>query len=340
MSGFWSCDDLTALTRIITRNRDVLDGIETGLARLTIPLRKLFHFLHRNSKHGSRHNIAAHYDLGNDFFALFLDETMTYSCGIFEREDSTLQDASIAKIDRICQKLQLSPNDHMLEIGTGWGTFALHAARQYGCRVTTTTISQEQYEFALQRVHAAGLSDQITVLRQDYRDLKGQYDKLGSIEMIEAVGYAFYDTYFTCCSNLLKPNGIMLLQAIIIADQLYEQAKRSVDFIQRYIFPGSCIPSITTISQSLARATDMRLFHMEDITLHYAETLRHWRERFFANLNRVRALGYSEEFIRMWEFYLCYCEGGFRERVIGDVQMLLTKPLCQRKPILPPLPIA
>ena len=340
MSGFWSCDDLTALTRIITRNRDVLDGIETGLARLTIPLRKLFHFLHRNSKHGSRHNIAAHYDLGNDLFALFLDETMTYSCGIFEREDSTLQDASIAKIDRICQKLQLSPNDHMLEIGTGWGTFALHAARQYGCRVTTTTISQEQYEFALQRVHAAGLSDQITVLRQDYRDLKGQYDKLVSIEMIEAVGYAFYDTYFTCCSNLLKPNGIMLLQAIIIADQLYEQAKRSVDFIQRYIFPGSCIPSITTISQSLARATDMRLFHMEDITLHYAETLRHWRERFFANLSRVRALGYSEEFIRMWEFYLCYCEGGFRERVIGDVQMLLTKPLCQRKPILPPLPIA
>ena len=261
---------------------------------------------------------------------------MTYSCGIFEREDSTLQDASIAKIDRICQKLQLSPNDHMLEIGTGWGTFALHAARQYGCHVTTTTISQEQYEFAIQRVHAAGLSDQITVLRQDYRDLKGQYDKVVSIEMIEAVGYAFYDTYFTCCSNLLKQNGIMLLQAIIIADQLYEQAKRSVDFIQRYIFPGSCIPSITTISQSLARATDMRLFHMEDITLHYAETLRHWRERFFANLSRVRALGYSEEFIRMWEFYLCYCEGGFRERVIGDVQMLLTKPLCQRKPILRP----
>ncbi len=338
MSGFWSCDDLTALTRIIVRNRTVLDGIETGLARLTIPLRKLFHFLRRNNKEGSRHNIAAHYDLENDFFALFLDETMTYSCGIFEHENSTLQDASVAKIDRICRKLQLSPVDHLLEIGTGWGTFALYAAQQYGCRVTTTTVSQQQYEFARQRIATAGLSDQVTVLFQDYRDLKGQYDKLVSIEMIEAVGHAFYDTYFKCCSDLLKPNGMMLLQAIIIADHLYEQAKRSVDFIQRYIFPGSCIPSITAINQSLARATDMRLFHLEDITLHYAETLHHWHERFFANLSRVRTLGYPEEFIRMWEFYLCYCEGGFRERVIGDVQMLLTKPLCRREPILPLLP--
>ena len=337
MSGFWSCDDLTALIRIMVRNREVLDGMETGLARFTTPLRKLFHFLRRNSKDGSRHNIAAHYDLGNDFFALFLDETMTYSCGIFERENSALRDASVAKIDRICRKLQLSPDDHLLEIGTGWGAFALHAAQQYGCRVTTTTISQEQYEFARQRVNSAGLIGQLTVLRQDYRDLKGQYDKLVSIEMIEAVGHAFYDTYFKRCSDLLKPDGMMLLQAIIIADRFYEQAKRSVDFIQRYIFPGSCIPSIAAINQSLARATNMRLFHMEDITPHYAETLRHWRERFFANISRVRALGYPEEFIRLWEFYLCYCEGGFRERVIGDVQMLLTKPLCRREPILPPL---
>lgn len=338
MSGFWSCDDLPSLVRIITRNRAVLDSMEAGFARLTTPFRKLFHFFRRNSRSGSRHNIAAHYDLGNDFFALFLDETMTYSCGIFEQERSTLRNASVAKIDRICRKLQLSPGDHLLEIGTGWGAFALHAARQYGCRVTTTTISQEQYEYARQRVAEAGVDDRVTVLRQDYRDLQGQYDKLVSIEMIEAVGHAFYDTYFKCCSNLLKPNGMMLLQAIIIADQLYEQAKRSVDFIQRYIFPGSCIPSITALTQSLTHATDMRLFHMEDITPHYAETLRHWRERFVANLSRVRARGYSEEFIRMWEFYLCYCEGGFRERVIGDVQMLLTKPLCRREPILPPLP--
>jgi cyclopropane-fatty-acyl-phospholipid synthase len=338
MSGFWSCDDLTSLVRIIARNRAVLDDMENGFARLMTPLRKLFHFLRRNSKEGSRHNIAAHYDLGNDFFALFLDETMTYSCGIFEQENSTLREASIAKIDRICRKLQLSPSDHLLEIGTGWGAFALHAAQQYGCRVTTTTISQAQYEYARQHIIEARLDDRVTVLHQDYRDLKGQYDKLVSIEMIEAVGHAFYDTYFKCCSDLLKPNGLMLLQAIIIADQFYEQAKRSVDFIQRYIFPGSCIPSITTINQSLARVTDMRLFHMEDITPHYAETLRHWRERFFANISQVRSLGYPEEFIRMWELYLCYCEGGFHERVIGDVQMLLTKPLCRREPILPPLP--
>ena len=335
MSGFWSCDDLTALIRIMVRNRDILDGMETGPARLTVPLRKFFHFLRRNSKVGSRHNIAAHYDLGNDFFALFLDETMTYSCGIFAHENSTLRDASVAKIDRICQKLQLSPDDHLLEIGTGWGAFTVHAARRYGCRVTTATISQQQYKFARRQVTTAGLSDRVTVLLQDYRDLKGQYDKLVSVEMIEAVGHAFYDMYFKCCSDLLKPNGMMLLQAIIITDHLYERARRSVDFIQRYIFPGSCIPSITAMHQSLARTTDMRLFHLEDITPHYAKTLRQWRERFFANISRVRALGYPEEFIRMWEFYLCYCEGGFSERVIGDVQMLLTKPLCRREPILP-----
>lgn len=337
MSGLWSCDDLTALIRIFVRNREVLDDMEAGLARVTVPLRKFFHFLRRNSKEGSRHNIAAHYDLGNEFFALFLDETMTYSCGIFAHENSTLRDASIAKIDRICQKLQVSPNDHLLEIGTGWGAFAVHAAQQYGCHVTTTTVSQEQHAFAQQRVNTVGLSDRVTVLLQDYRDLKGQYDKLVSIEMIEAVGHAFYDTYFKRCSDLLKPNGMMLLQAIIITDHLYEQAKHSVDFIQRYIFPGSCIPSLATMHQSLARVTDLRLFHLEDITPHYAETLRYWRERFLANLSRVQALGYPEEFIRMWEFYLCYCEGGFRERVIGDVQMLLTKPLCRREPILPAL---
>jgi cyclopropane-fatty-acyl-phospholipid synthase len=333
----WSCDDLTTLVRILVRNREVLDGMEAGPARLTLPLRKAFHVLRRNTRRGSRRNIGAHYDLGNDFFALFLDETMTYSCGIFERADSTLQEASLAKIDRICRKLQLSSNDHLLEIGTGWGSFALHAAQRYGCRVTTTTISPQQYQLARQRITEAGLTDRVTVLLKDYRELTGQYDKLVSIEMIEAVGYAFYDTYFARCSSLVKPDGMMLLQAIIIADQQYEAAKRSVDFIQRYIFPGSCIPSITAISHSLARATDMRIFHMEDLTPHYADTLRHWRERFLTNLNQVRRLGYSEEFIRMWEFYFCYCEGGFRERTIGDVQILLTKPLCRRSPILPAL---
>ncbi|MCS6924285.1 MAG: cyclopropane-fatty-acyl-phospholipid synthase family protein [Candidatus Binatia bacterium] len=337
IDGFWSCDDLTALVRILLRNRAVLDGMASGLARLTGPLRTLYHALHRNTVRGSRRNIAAHYDLGNDFFALFLDETMTYSCGIFTHPESTLQEASLTKLDRICRKLQLSPADHVVEIGTGWGSFAIYAAQHYGCRVTTTTISQRQYELARQRVAAAGVADRVTVLCDDYRALTGQYDKLVSIEMIEAVGHAYYDTYFRCCSHLLKPDGMMLLQAITIADQRYEQAKRSVDFIQRYIFPGSCIPSITAICNSLTRATDLRLFHLEDLTPHYATTLRHWRERFLAHADRVRALGYPEAFIRMWEFYLCYCEGGFHERAIGDVQMLLTKPQCRRAPLLPPL---
>ena len=337
MDGFWSCDDLTTLVRLLLRNRDTIERMAKGLARLTAPLRHLFHLLRRNSKTGSQRNIAAHYDLGNNFFSAFLDETMTYSCGIFYRPDSTLQEASIAKLERICHKLQLAPTDQLLEIGTGWGSFAIHAAQRYGCQVTTTTISRQQYELARQRIADAGVSHRVTVLCEDYRNLTGQYDKLVSIEMIEAVGHAYYDTYFRCCSNLLKPEGMMLLQAITLADQQYERAKRSVDFIQRHIFPGSCIPSVTAICQSLTRATDLRLFHLEDMTPHYATTLRCWRERFFSNVHQVRALGYPEAFLRMWEFYLCYCEGGFQERAVGDVQMLLTKPFCRREPILPAL---
>ena len=338
MDAWWSCDDLTTLVRLMILNLDVLDRMETGLARASAPIRKFFHGLRRNTKIGSQRNIAAHYDLGNDFFSLMLDDTLTYSCGIFERTDSTLRDASIAKIDRICQKLQLSPTDQVLEIGTGWGSFALHAAHHYGCQVTTTTISQQQYELARKRVAEAGLTDRITVLCQDYRDLHGQYDKLVSIEMIEAVGHLFFERYFQCCSRLLKPEGMMLLQTITIADQRYEQMTRAVDFIQRYIFPGGCLPSITAICNTLTQTTDLRLFHLEDITPHYATTLCEWRERFFANLSRIRALGYSDTFVRMWEFYLCYCEGGFLERAIGDVQLLLTKPGCRREPILSSLP--
>ena len=325
MRGYWSCDDLTALVRIMLRNRELLDGMETGLARASAPALKAFHWLRRNTRRGSRRNIGAHYDLGNALFALMLDETMMYSCGIFEHEDSTLYDASVAKNERICRKLELTPGDHLLEIGTGWGGFAIHAARHYGCRVTTTTISEEQYALALERIEKAGLSGRITVLLEDYRNLKGRYDKLVSIEMIEAVGHAYYDAYFKTCGELLKPKGRMLLQAITIADQQYERAKRSVDFIQRYIFPGSCIPSVTALCNAITRASDMRLSHLEDIGLHYATTLRHWRQRFFANIDRVRALGYPERFIRMWEFYLCYCEGGFAERAISDVHILLTR---------------
>ncbi len=327
MQGYWHADDLTGLMRLLLRNREVLDGMETGLARATSPLRKAMHWMSRNTRGGSRRNIQAHYDLGNEFFRLFLDPTMMYSSAIFERPDMTLEQASVAKLERICRKLALKPGDRVMEIGTGWGGFAIHAARHYGCHVTTTTLSPSQYELARKRITDAALSDRIHLLLTDYRDLTGQYDKLVSIEMIEAVGYPYYDTYFRKCSELLKPHGAMLLQAITIADQRYEAAKESVDFIQRYIFPGSCIPSVAAITDAVARVTDMRLTDLKDIGPDYAITLRCWRENFFANLEQVRALGYPETFIRMWEFYLCYCEAGFIERVIGDVQLLLVKPL-------------
>jgi len=337
MQGFWECDNLTDLVRIFVRNRHVMDSLDSGLARVTAPLNKLVHAMRRNSREGSRENIAAHYDLGNDMFSLFLDETMMYSCAIFEHPSATLKEASVAKLDRICQKLQLRPEDHVIEIGTGWGGFAIHAAKHYGCRVTTTTISRAQLDYARQRVKAEGLEDRVTLLLKDYRDLEGQYDKLVSIEMIEAVGPDFMDNYFEQCSNLLKPNGTMLLQAITVADQRYEEARRSVDFIQKYIFPGGFIPSVTAMSDAIARRTDMRLFHLEDIGPHYATTLRRWRERFFRNIERIRALGYPESFIRMWEYYLCYTEGGFEERAIGTVHMLLVKPLCRQPSLLPQL---
>ena len=309
----------------------------SSAARLLSPLRLITHLMRPNTSAGSRRNIAAHYDLGNDFFSLFLDETLAYSCAIFPAGDSTLMQASTAKFDRICRKLELTPEDHLLEIGAGWGGFALHAAREYGCRVTTTTISRRQYEFARERIQAAGLAHRVTVLKDDYRMLRGSYDKLASIEMIEAVGHRNLDTYFRVCSELLKPRGMMLLQAIIIPDQRYDRYRRSVDFIQRYIFPGGCLPSVGAICNSVGRATDFRIFHLEDITPHYAETLAHWRRRFEAGRDRVRNLGFSEEFIRTWEYYFCYCEGGFRERVIGDVQILLTRPECRRAAIVPPL---
>jgi cyclopropane-fatty-acyl-phospholipid synthase len=337
MAGYWSADDLTTLMRIIVLNEHVLQSMDKGWSRLKAPLYKFFHRLHKDTRAGSRVNIAAHYDLGNDFYALFLDETLTYSCGIFEREDSTLKEASMAKYDRICRKLGLGPGDHVLEIGTGWGGFAIYAAQNCGCRVTTTTISQEQHALAKERVEKAGLSDQITLLFKDYRELEGKYDKAVSIEMIEAVGHQYYETFFRCCSDRLKDDGMMLIQAITIADRVFERHKKEVDFIKRYIFPGSCIPSIAAMARAMARATDLRIFHLEDITPHYARTLRTWRRRFFENLDQVRELGFGEAFIRMWEYYLCYCEGAFMERYLGDVHLLLTKPLCRKPPILPPI---
>jgi cyclopropane-fatty-acyl-phospholipid synthase len=337
MAGFWKADDLTKVVRIVLRNQDVLEAMDRGIARLKAPAYKLYHWLHRDTRKGSKANIAAHYDLGNDFYRLFLDETMTYSCGVFEKEDASLKEASLAKYDRICRKLQLAPAEHILEIGTGWGGFALHAARNYGCRITTTTISKEQFDLVRDRVREARLEDRVEVILEDYRDLKGRYDKAVSIEMIEAVGHQYLETFLSCCSRLLKGDGMMAIQAITILDAAFERHKQEVDFIKRYIFPGSCIPSVAAMAQALARGTDLRLFHLEDITPHYVRTLRTWRENFFQNLDRVRALGYSDSFIRMWEFYLSYCEAGFEERYLGDVQMLLTKPLCRRDPILPSL---
>ena len=332
--GHWRCDDLTALVRIMVLNRHVMQEMESGLAaRGSLLVRRLLHWANRNSKTGSARNIAAHYDLGNELYKLMLDDTMAYSSGIFLHEEATLHEASLAKFDSVCRKLALTTADHLLEIGTGWGGLAIHAAERYGCRVTTTTISREQHDFAKEKIAARGLSDRITLLFEDYRDLKGQFDKLVSIEMIEAVGARYLDTYFGKCSSLLKPTGAMLLQAITLQDQFYARALNSVDYIQRFIFPGSFIPSVSAISDSVARVTDMKLFNLEDIGPHYAPTLRMWRERFFANISRVRELGYPESFNRLWEFYLCYCEGGFAERQLGDVQMLLTKPDCRRAAI-------
>jgi len=326
MQGFWQCDDLVALVRLLLRNRSVLEGMEGGTARLTAPLQKLFAWVNRNTHEGAKRNIAAHYDLGNEFFALWLDESMMYSSAIFARPDMSLHEAQLTRLDHVCRKLELNENDHVLEIGTGWGGFAIYAAQHYGCRVTTTTLSLEQYELAAQRIAESGLQDRITLLLDDYRDLTGKYDKLVSIEMIEAIGSALYPSFFRMCGQLLKPDGLMLLQAITIADQNYDQSQKSIDFIQRYIFPGSCLPSAAIMTHTVATTSSLRQLDLEDIGLHYATTLHHWRDNFFARLDEVRALGYPEAFVRMWDYYLCYCEGAFLERAISDVHMVFSGP--------------
>jgi cyclopropane-fatty-acyl-phospholipid synthase len=327
MRGTWQCDDLVSLVRILLRNRQVLDSMETGTAWLKRSIQRFFHWVNRNTRSGARRNISAHYDLGNDFFALWLDESMMYSSAMFEHEDQSLADAQQHRLDVVCNKLALGPDDHIIEIGTGWGGFAIHAAQKYGCRVTTTTISKQQYDMARRRVHQAGLQDRIELLLEDYRDLEGSYDKLVSIEMIEAIGSEQYDTYFGQCSRLLKPGGCMLIQAITIHDDQYAYAQKNVDFIQRYIFPGSCLPSLGVMTETIARVSDMRVTDVEDIGRDYALTLNHWRRNFFEHIHEVIDLGYPEEFIWMWEFYLCYCEGGFIEGAISDVHLVAEKPL-------------
>ena len=326
MAGKWSCTNLTELIRILIRSKNALALMDSGIARVAQKFYDAANRLRTNTISGSRRNIEAHYDLRNEFFQLFLDPTMAYSAGFFETDRSTLEEASVAKMDRICRKLQLTSNDHLLEIGTGWGSFALHAASKYGCRVTTTTISKAQYEYSKSRIESSGLSGKIALLNQDYRALEGAYDKLASIEMIEAVGHQYLGTFFKKCSELLRPNGRMALQAITIRDQEYDRYKKSVDFINRHIFPGGCLPSVTAMSNAMTSSSKLRIYDLDDMTSHYARTLLTWRVQFLEKLPKVRDLGFSERFIRMWQYYLCYCEAGFRERTINTVQMVLTRP--------------
>ncbi len=326
MEGLWDSDDLVSLVRILVANRELLDGLEGGAARLAGWALRAAHLLRRNTRAGSRRNIAAHYDLGNEFFALFLSSDLMYSAALWQSDTDTLERASLRKLERICARLELKASDHVLEIGSGWGGFALHAAARHGCRVTTTTISREQQRLALERVQQAGLGERVTVLLEDYRALSGQYDKLVSIEMIEAIGAQFLPAYFAKVTQLLKPQGLALLQAITIEDHRYSQALRSVDFIKRHIFPGSFIPSIQALLEAKTRVSDLALVHLEDFGLSYAATLAAWRTAFLARADAVRAQGFDERFVRMWNFYLAYCEGGFRERSIGVAQLLFARP--------------
>ncbi len=321
--GHWGCSDLTALIRIFVRNLPAGDTVNGRLSWLRNGIERTGHFLRRNTIGKARQNISRHYDLSNDFFALFLDHSMTYSSAIFPDAESSLQAGSLEKIDRACRKLGLRSDDHLLEIGTGWGALAIHAAKNYGCRVTTTTISEQQHAWARRRIDEEQLGDRITLLKQDYRDLTGQFDKLVSIEMIEAVGHQYFDTFFRKCGQLLKPDGEMLLQSITIADHRFKHHKRTVDFIKRYIFPGGCLPSVTALSQAMARSSRLRMVHMEDFADHYAETLRRWRAAFTDRLDDVRQLGFDERFVRIWNYYLCYCEAAFMERHVNVAQIWL-----------------
>lgn len=325
IDGRWDADDLVALFRIAARNMAPLDRLRRRWHPVLHAGQRLARTVPRNSRVNARRHIGAHYDLGNELFELFLDPTMTYSCAYFESPDSSLEDAQRAKLDRICRALELGPGDRLLEIGTGWGALAIHAAREYGARVTTTTISREQHALATERVEAAGLGDRVTLLREDYRDLRGRYDKLVSVEMIEAVGWQYYDEFFARCSDLLADDGLMLLQAIVIDDDAYEVEKASRSFANTHVFPGGCLPSTRVVAEAVARGTDMRQVAADDITTHYVTTIQHWRSAFEANRSLAEERGYDRRFQRMWRLYLAYVEAGFAERRIGDVQLLLAK---------------
>lgn len=335
--GLWDCDDLAGLMGALVRSRAVLTSLDGGLSRLTRPLHKLVHLARPNSRRGSKRNIAAHYDLGNDFFRLWLDDTMTYSAGVFAGPETSLAEASVAKLERLCAKLDLRPGMRLLEIGCGWGSLAMHAAAHHGVQVTATTISEEQFALASERVAAAGLSDRVTLVQEDYRDLRGQWDRIASVEMIEAVGAPHLETYLEQCGRLLSPDGLFGLQAITIADGLYEESLARVDFIKRHIFPGCFIPSVTAILEAATATGDLRLLHLEDFGPHYARTLEHWRLRLRERWDEAAAQGYGEEFLRLWEYYLAYCEGGFAERQLGVAQLVLAHPGNRSPSLLPAL---
>ena len=336
-AGWWSADDLVAVVRLIARSREVNAGLEGGWALPGRIAHRLAHRTRRNTRGGSRRNIADHYDLGNDLFEQFLDTGMTYSCAVFPSPGASLERAQREKLDRICRALELGPDDEVVEIGTGWGSFALHAASEIGCRVTTTTISAEQHAYAARRIADAGLADRVTLLRDDYRDLPARlperlrragrrFDKLVSIEMIEAVGEAHLSRYLRVVQDLLEPHGRALIQAILMADRYYDDYRKGADLIQRLVFPGSHLPALGDLLRRAGEATDLTLVGLDDITPHYAETLARWRERFTGRWQRVRDLGYSAELCRLWELYLAYCEGGFREGVVRDAQLLFARP--------------
>jgi len=327
--GYWSSPDLTKVIRLFAINQSTMDDMESGIAKITIPVKKIFHWLNKNTTHGSKRNIAAHYDLGNELFTHFLDPSMMYSSGIYQTSDSSLEQASVEKIDRICRRLNLQESDHVMEIGTGWGGFAIHAAKNYGCKVTTTTISKQQYDFAKAQIKELELEDRVELLFEDYRKVTGKFDKVVSIEMIEAVGHHYYDEYFAQCSHLLKADGEFLLQAITIADQRFNSAKKEIDYIKRYIFPGSCIPSINAISSAVTKSSDLRIVNLFDMGQHYAKTLMDWYKNFNQDYHSLESQGYDQQFRNMWNFYLCYCAGGFQEGVISVVQIHLIKPLAR-----------
>ncbi len=337
IDGDWDCDDLSGLFRLFLRGMPSGYELERGPVRVALALLRAGQRLRPNSLRGSRRNVREHYDLGNAFFRSFLDHSLTYSAAVFDPPAATLEQAQTAKLDRICRKLALGPDHHVLEIGCGWGSFALHAARHYGCRVTATTISAEQCALARRRVADAGLSDRIEIQQRDYRELSGRYDRIVSIEMIEAVGHEHLGTFFRTCGDRLVHDGRMLLQVITTSDTYYETYRRSVDFIQRYVFPGGLCPAPMALARAVGRNSDLRVTHLEDLTGDYAQTLRHWRARFAQRTGDILALGYPERFLRLWDFYLQYCEAGFAERHIGTVQMVLARPGDRSPPVRPEL---